>query len=430
MKKTSITVMLLILTLLVSACGGSNNNSASKSENGGTNGAGGEKVTLSLYSTASDGSSQEVLKKVIADYQVENPNVNIEVQYPGADYDSVLKMMMASNELPDLFDTHGWAMTRYKDYVADLSGEAWTADLSDTIKNVLVDDTGKVYALPLNESKDGITFNANVLEKYGVEIPTTIDEMIAAGEKIKAESNGSVIPFFYAGQDSWTIGQFFDYFANSLLISPEPNQAQALLDNTFDWNNWNPLAEKFKELHDKGLMNEDVLTAKYSDIPALFAQDQIAFVMTGPAFTADALNLNPDLKFGIMPVPAMVEGDAPNFSGGERNTLAAWKDSKNLEEAKKFLAFYAKPEYMKMMAEATGSPAAFKSVTADLGQATQYYEQFKDIRVFPYFDRLYLPSGMWDVITTKGQEILAGGITAQDFSDAMKQNVDRLLSQQ
>lgn len=429
MKKTSISMLLLILVLIVSACGSSKSNNNAQTS-GSSSGAGGEKITLSLYSTASDGSSQEVLKKVIADYKAENPNVEIEVQYPGADYDSVLKMMMASNQLPDLFDTHGWAKNRYKDYVADLSGEAWTADLTDTIKNVLMDETGKVYALPLNESKDGITFNAAVLEKYGIEIPATIDEMIAAGEKIKAESNGSVIPFYFAGQDSWTIGQFFDYFANSLLISPEPNQAQALLDNTFDWNNWTPLAEKFKELSDKGLMNEDVLTAKYSDIPALFAQDQIAFVMTGPAFTADALKLNPDLKFGIMPVPAMAAGDAPNFSGGERNTLAAWKDSPKLEEAKKFLAFYAKPEYMKMMSEATGSPAAFKSVTADLGQATAYYEQFKDVRVFPYFDRLYLPSGMWDVLTTKGEEILSGGITAQDFSKAMKENVDRLLSQQ
>ncbi|GAA3329622.1 hypothetical protein GCM10020331_078480 [Ectobacillus funiculus] len=42
----------------------------------------------------------------------------------------------------------------------------------------------KVYALPLNEAKDGITYNAEILEKNTeYQYLKTMDELIAAGEK-------------------------------------------------------------------------------------------------------------------------------------------------------------------------------------------------------------------------------------------------------
>ncbi|GJM70982.1 hypothetical protein HMSSN036_31980 [Paenibacillus macerans] len=61
-EKTSISMLLLILVLIVSACGSSKSNNNAQTS-GSSSGAGGEKITLSLYSTASDGSSQEVLKR-------------------------------------------------------------------------------------------------------------------------------------------------------------------------------------------------------------------------------------------------------------------------------------------------------------------------------------------------------------------------------
>ena len=56
----------------------------------------------------------------------------------------------------------------------------------------------------------------------------------------------------------------------------------------------------------------------------------------------------------------------------------------------------------------------------------KYYEQYKDVRVFPYFDRVYLPNGMWDIMCTNGLDLIAGHITAAEFSTIMKENVTRL----
>jgi raffinose/stachyose/melibiose transport system substrate-binding protein len=50
--------------------------------------------------------------------------------------------------------------------------------------------------------------------------------------------------------------------------------------------------------------------------------------------------IDPNINIGIMPVPSMIKGDTPTFAGGERNTLAIWKDSKHPDEAKKAAAVF------------------------------------------------------------------------------------------
>lgn len=384
-------------------------------------------VTLSVFSTVSDKPVQDVYEEIASDFEKENPGIQVNLQFPGSEYENLMKVKMAANDLPDVFDTHGWAIIRYGNYLADLSGEEWTSRLTDTIKNVVTDENGKVHAMVMIEAKDGLTYNVNVLEEYGIEPPETFDELMAAAEKLKTESNGEVTPFFFSGVDDWMIGQYFDYFATSHLISPEDNHADALLDGTFDWSNWTPIPANFLEMREKGYMNEDVLTAKYSDMPQRFAEGKVAFVMTGPSFAAEVHKINPDVKVGIMPVPSVAEGDEPNFSGGERYTMGAWKDSEHLEESKKLIAFFARPENLEKIANVTKLPPGLKEVNTD-HEFSEYYEKYADIRVFPYFDRVYLPNGMWDVMCKTGAELLAGAVTPEQYSEIMKQEVERLSS--
>lgn len=63
--------------------------------------------------------------------------------------------------------------------------------------------------------------------------------------------------------------------------------------------------------------------------------------MQGGTLGQDVAQINPNVKVGIIPTPAIHPGDDPIWIGGERYTLAAWKDSPQLEEAKEFIAFMA-----------------------------------------------------------------------------------------
>ncbi|MBP1963386.1 ABC transporter substrate-binding protein [Paenibacillus aceris] len=431
----TVTALMLVSSLALMGCSSStNSNSASSASPAVSASPAGDKTTptpskqdkvmLSAFMYVTSPAGQDAYTQIARDFEQQNPNIQVDLQFPG-DYENVLKVKMAANELPDVFDTHGWAQIRYGKYLTDLKAESWVPQMTDTIKDVVTDKSGKVYVLPISEAKDGISYNVNVLKKYNVDVPKTIDEFLAAADKIKSQSNGDVTPFYYAGADNWTVGQFFDEFASPLLISPKENSASALLDGSFDWTKWTPLPAKFKEMFDKGYMNKDVITAKYTDLAKLFATDKVAFFMGGPSFADDAYKVNKDTKIGIMPVPSMVAGDEPSFSGGERDTMGVWKDSKHIDEAKKLLAFYAKPENMAKIANVMKLPAGLKGVTAT-HEFASFYDQYSSIRVFPYFDRVYLPSGMWDVMCNSGLDLIAGHITPAKYSDVMKENVARL----
>lgn len=176
------------------------------------------------------------------------------------------------------------------------------------------------------------------------------------------------------------------------------------------------------------LINIDAVTAKKSQLIELMAQNKIAFTMQGGTLGQDVAQINPNVKVGIIPTPAIHPGDDPIWIGGERYTLAAWKDSPQLNEAKDFIAFMARPANAKQMAEATSLPSGLTNVKADIFYANDY-EYYQDVKVEPYFDRLYLPNGMWDVLGTVGQELAADILAPQDISQKLGREYKRLREQ-
>ncbi|MFB8734770.1 hypothetical protein ACEQPO_15325 [Bacillus sp. SL00103] len=59
--------------------------------------------------------------------------------------------------------------------------------LDPSLDQILKDQDGK-YAYPLNQAKDGISFNANLLKDYDIEVPRTLDEFKSALLTVKEKS--------------------------------------------------------------------------------------------------------------------------------------------------------------------------------------------------------------------------------------------------
>jgi raffinose/stachyose/melibiose transport system substrate-binding protein len=418
MKKIFRTLTGIALAAMVlTACGGES-----------TTGSGGSSNALTLYSGVSEDAEKAVIEEMAAAFE-EETGISIDVNFPGTGYEDQMRVRMASNDLPDLFDTHGWAINRYGEYVADLSEMDWVEHFDPSMAPILKDEAGKVYAFPINQAKDGIMYNAPLLEEYGIELPKTLSEWVQAMEEIKEKSNGEVTPLWIPGGNQYTIAQILDQLSTPLLVTAETNNyEQELLDGSFDWSNYTFLPEFMKELQEKGLINTDVLTASEAQRVELMAQNKIAFVFAGGAFGPAVTELNPDIKVGTFPVPAIWEGDEPSWIGGERNTFAVFKDSKNLDEAKQFIEFITQPENAKKIAEATSLPSGLTNVEAE-NYYTEFYDHWSHIKIQPYFDRVYLPSGMWDVYATTGQELLSNVKTPDQVSEEMAAEYLRLRAQ-
>ncbi|WHY21400.1 extracellular solute-binding protein [Paenibacillus sp. G2S3] len=422
--------LLQILALVLQACSAPNFKATANKLNevrigGGSKKEDSRQVKLSVYMYVTDVRVQNVYYAISRAFEAKNPEIRVELQFPGFQYEEILKVKLSTNELPDIFDTHGWAKIRYGKYLEDLSDEPWAKQLTDTIKSAVTDEQGKVYVLPVSEARDGFSYNINVLEKYHIRVPKTYDELMAAADIIVKESHGQVVPFFFSGVDSWTIGQYFDYFANGFLENSGAEVNTQLKNSGDDWKQWESIAVIWKEMFDKGYINKDVLTVKYSELPKLFAEDKVAFSFASPSFADDAYEINTGTKIGIMPVPSMNERAVPTFSGGERNTLGIWENSSHLKEAKLLVNFFAQPDNMKKIADVVKIPPGLKGITPQ-HEFMPFYKQYKDVPVIPYFDRIYLPNGMWEVVRRLGIELLAGEITPVKFEQVMKQEEERL----
>ncbi|UFT98671.1 extracellular solute-binding protein [Radiobacillus kanasensis] len=417
--KKSFVFCFLLCSIVTGLVGCSNNNSTSDA-----------KTTLTLFSTVTNTEDQETLTEVIGNFEKEYPEINIEENFPAEEYEGMLRVKMAANDMPDLFDTHGWAKNRYGEYVADLSDMDWVQYLDPAMEPILTDEDGKVYAFPLNQAKDGITYNATLLEEYSIQPPQTFDEFMTALETIKEKSGEDVTPLWFAGSDKSALGQYFDQFATPLLVTHEEhNYEEELLNGSFDWSNYTFLPKKLKEMQDNELLNVDVLTAQNHQMNQLMAQGKIGFIIGGGMLGPAIKELNPDIQLGVIPMPAIHDGGVQSWIGGERHTMAAWKDSEHLEEAKKFIEYISRPEIAKKIAEGTALPSGLTNVDADNYYAN-YYEQYADVKVQPYFDRIYLPSGMWDVMGSTGQELLSGKLTPEEVSEKMGEEYTRLRNQE
>ena len=179
-----------------------------------------------------------------------------------------------------------------------------------------------------------------------------------------------------------------------------------------------------------GYFNTDSLTGDYNaDIEAL-ATNKTAFCFYGNYAIVDAQGVNPDAKLGMMPIPSNSESDEPTLIAGEDIAVGVWKDCKNQKEALELLNYLAKPEVASEIAKAAGNSSGLTDVEVELGDIKQYFDKYKDVETFPYFDREYLPSGLWDIMCSTGADILsqtdgavdnAAKIMEQNFNDKYTQ---------
>jgi len=369
-------------------------------------------VTLSVW-TNMTGVANQTFAQVCQDF-TELTGVKIEYAAPANDYEALMKTKMATNDLPDVFSTHGWSVIRYSSFLRPLNDQPWYGDVADLIKPVVTDPAnGNIYVLPVDMDIAGIVYNRDILAEIEVNVDDIItwDDFEAVCDKVLA---AGYIPIYMGGRDDWTIGQFFDWVAPSFFVTNDYyNYREELLDGTFDWSKWAELADTFDKWNKAGYFNKDAATSDYDTTTLELGQGKVAFTFFGNYAAVDASSKGP-ANVGMMPIPAYYEGDTPTLIAGERLAVGIWKDTKHAVSALEFLNYLATPEVMSKLASSNGMPAGFKGVESDTGVVRDDLAKYASVRAFPYFDRVYLPNGMWNDLCDTGLGILNGSMSTED----------------
>ena len=109
-----------------------------------------------------------VFEQITKDF-TEETGIKVTIYNGGDDYESAMKTRMSSGDLPDIWTTHGWSLIRYSEYMMDLSDQEWVANIDAGLKDVITNDDGELFILPITQAVCAVLYNADVLEEAGVD---------------------------------------------------------------------------------------------------------------------------------------------------------------------------------------------------------------------------------------------------------------------
>ncbi len=310
----------------------------------------------------------EQVKNLAKKYETENSNVKIEAEVMGDGYFDVLKTRAASGDMPDIFMTKGYAyLETYKDYIEDLSAEAFTGQIVDAAKPCISLE-GKILGLPVQMGGWGIVYNKKLFQDNGLQIPKTFSELKKVCEALKAKG---ITPFVNQYKDAWMLGHLTGagYGRTS--------------DPTKFIQNLNAGTAKLKDLPEmKANMDFLDLTLQYgqdnplsSDMNAactLMGQGKAAMMAEGNWVYDTIIKIDPAVELGMFAVPTTEDASQTKLSADVNGVWHVSSQSKNKAEAKKILNWIVSSQAGKdFVTKDCKFIPAFKGLKSDLNSVGQ-----------------------------------------------------------
>ncbi|MEQ3338232.1 ABC transporter substrate-binding protein [Clostridium butyricum] len=325
---------------LIAGCGSSSSGNAS-----GDN----KKVTLTFGSHQSGLPTSGVVQELAKEFENET-GIKIDFQVsPDAQWRDLLKVKLDSGEAPDIFCADADPLnlvTRVnpEKYCQDLSQEEWVSRMDP---NVLpsVSYKDKVYGITFPGKKMYFyIYNKEIFEKLGLKIPTTYEEFKNVCQKIK---DSGVTPIYEGTQNGWH--QVLPLFETAEMYQEKyPDLYEKLNKNEVDLDSIPELStiiSELKEFSDLGYYGENYLSNSVENAKQAMADGKVAMFIAESAWRNEVKADYPDYDISKLGIFAMPWGDNQTIGvNPASNAYFINKNSKHLEEAKKFFDFLAKPE--------------------------------------------------------------------------------------
>lgn len=301
-------------------------------------------------------------------YEAAHPGVTIELIQE--DDDSVkgkIKTLVASNAMPDIF--FSWTGTWGGNFVrgtraVDLTpvigtGTEWGAALAPAAVDAFVYD-GKNYGIPLYLDAKFMGYSKPAFAKAGVEVPTDLDGLLAACDKLRA---AGYTPIALGNKEPWVgvhyLGQLLAYNVPRAVLEADYNPATA----TYDDPGYVAALEQFGQIAARctvgaamnGISYQTAIQELSDGKAAMYYQEIIEFDNAASATTT----LKPE-EFGFfrLPAPAGAKGDPDALEGAPEGYMIS-SASENVPLALDFMRFVTTPENGKILsAPPYGQPSA------------------------------------------------------------------------
>ena len=382
MKKRNLALMTAALVLALTACGGGSSSETKVS--GETDKAETTKADEGKSEEKKSSAGKELrlvngkievdaqLKELAAAYEKETGvKVNIESMGGGIDIQGTLKGYFQADNMPDIFVNGGDTdFKNWEGHLVDMSNEKWVSDTEAAYK----DKDGKVVGFPYTTEAIGLAYNADVLEKAGID-PKSItgpDSMKKAFETLdsKKDELGLTAVVGYVAEATnlyWSTGNhLFGVYEDGGLKRDDTKYFDLLEQGKIDkdrFSKYADMVELFNKYADPALL----VSGTYDQQIQNFSAGKYAFVTQGSWIGATMTNDDKEQyeaagKFKVGMIPYAFEEGIDTIQTNSPSWWAVF-DNDNKEEALKFLQWVSEDEGQKILVEKAGFVSPFKSIS-------------------------------------------------------------------
>ncbi|WP_374008482.1 extracellular solute-binding protein [Leifsonia sp. LS-T14] len=388
------------------------------------------------------GDQTGVVEPAVKDWNAANPDQKISAQFFANDaYKTKIKTAVGAGSAPTII--YSWAGGTLQNYVdatkvVDLTSD--TASIKDkfneSVWNLGVID-GKTYAVPMDPSYPVLLyFNKDVLDKAGVDAPTTWDDLLADIPKIKA---AGVLPFALAGGSKWPELMWEEYLVDRVA---GPGAFQAVVDGKKDaWSDPGIIKanEMLQQLVDAGAFGDDfnsVVADSNADVALLYT-GKAAMLLQGAwaygAFQTSAADFTKSgLGYTNFPSVDGGKGDPANIVGnvsGYFSVSATATDSQKKDAIDFLTKEVFNDAYTKRLLD-NGQVPPIKGVSSLIEGGTDSFvgQTASLIDAAPNFQMSWdqaLPSAQATALLTNLDKLFSKQSTPKQFSDAMNETIGK-----
>lgn len=350
MKK--VFILLLVVTLIMVSFIGCSNQSSETTNEGEQNATQTQdKIETSVLTfIASQDWVQDAEIELGAKFE-EETGIRVDYQIiPSDQYFNVLLTKLNTNEELDIFMSQSGtfdiqSQLNITENGVPLTNEEWV-DRFDKLAYEQAAVNEELYGQTIADiySVWSVAYNKKIYEELNLDVPKTFDEFMSNCQVIL---DAGIIPIYEAVSDGWhhtlwwhEIGPQYEALSPGFVDALNSNEKQFL-----DFEGPKQALDQIKEMVDKGYWGEDYLSNQYANAASAVASGQYAMVIAQQNFGDEVELQGLDVKsddIGYFVIP-LLDNQILNINPAGP-TRFIYSGSKNIEAAKLYFDFIARPE--------------------------------------------------------------------------------------
>ncbi|WP_051314912.1 ABC transporter substrate-binding protein [Alteribacter aurantiacus] len=383
-----------------------------------------EEVELEMYSWRSE--DRSAYETIIEAFEEEHPNISISFRpFDSSEYNTILTNALVSGSGPDIVQLRPYSGAETiadNGYLVNLDDIEGLDNINDDYLNAARGSDESLYGIPLSLNAGVIFYNQDLFDEYGVDVPGTYEEFVAASETFL---ENDIVPVAQGGRLAYLLSMLHGVMSPSVYGGNE--FVEEVTSGEADLTDERLLSslERMEEL--ERFFPQDFIALDDNDAQAIFYAEEAAMYINGDYRIGTFESNIPDMNLGVIPGLQLDEGGETPVMTWVDGSYGVVDGTGNEEAALKFMEFMATPEFGQLFTDNLNRVSAVDGVNPE-HDLVQQIAQAAEESSTPYLMLVHFGTGS-PTTKTVFEDSLQGmyldEITKEDVLEDSQQNAER-----